>query len=149
MTYFIFLKYLNSLEDFRKNPHIKIPPKSPTTNFQSLGIFKKQIFIQKRFFLTFGPAASQPIRPFGPVARQPIQPFGPPGPTGRLLPPPAPEQSAQATAADQPRAAPMVGPDYLHRRENNCRITPPSFPQLSSALPPLQSPVTGAFNTGH
>jgi hypothetical protein len=88
MTYFIFLKYLISLEDFSKNPHIKIPPKSPTTNFQSLGIFKKQFFIRKRFFLTFGPAA---IRPFGPVAGRPIQPFGPPGPTGRLLPPPAPE----------------------------------------------------------
>jgi hypothetical protein len=44
------LKYLDSLEDFRKNPHVKIPPKSPPTNFQSLGILKNQIFIQKRKF---------------------------------------------------------------------------------------------------
>jgi hypothetical protein len=29
-----------SLEEFRKNPHVKISPKSPCANFQSLGIFK-------------------------------------------------------------------------------------------------------------
>jgi hypothetical protein len=41
MTYYIFLKSLRSLEEFRKNPHVKIPPKSPCANFQSLGKFKK------------------------------------------------------------------------------------------------------------
>jgi hypothetical protein len=45
MAYFIFPKYLRSLEEFRKNPHVKIPPKSPGANFQSLGIFKNSIFI--------------------------------------------------------------------------------------------------------
>jgi hypothetical protein len=35
MAYFIFLKYLRSLEEFRKNPHVKIPPKSPPTNCYS------------------------------------------------------------------------------------------------------------------
>jgi hypothetical protein len=35
---------LRSLEEFRKNPHVKIPPKSPYTNFQSLGKFKNPIF---------------------------------------------------------------------------------------------------------
>jgi hypothetical protein len=45
MTYYIFLKSLRSLEEFRKNPHDKIPP----TNFQSLCIFKNPIFIQKEF----------------------------------------------------------------------------------------------------
>jgi hypothetical protein len=40
MAYFIFPKYLRSLEEFRKNPHVKIPPKSPCANFQSLGKFK-------------------------------------------------------------------------------------------------------------
>jgi hypothetical protein len=29
MSCYIFLKSLRSLEEFRKNPHIKIPPKSP------------------------------------------------------------------------------------------------------------------------
>jgi hypothetical protein len=57
MAYFIFLKYLRSLEEFRKNPHIKIPPKSPCANFQSLGIFKNQIFIRQRIFsVAFGPS---------------------------------------------------------------------------------------------
>jgi hypothetical protein len=141
MPYFIFLKYLRSLEEFRKNPCVQIPPKSTCANIQSLGIFKNPIFIQKKNFpSTFGPIS--------PAARWPIQPFGPHGPTGRLLPPPAPKQSAQAATAGRPHAAPMVGPDYLHRRENNGCITP-SFPQLSGALPPLQSSVTGAFNLGH
>jgi hypothetical protein len=44
MAYFIFLKSLRSLEEFRKNPHFKIPPKSPSTYFQSLGKFKNPIF---------------------------------------------------------------------------------------------------------
>jgi hypothetical protein len=66
---------------------------------------KNSIFNQKRFFSTFSP----------------------PSQAGRLLPPPAQEQSAQVSTTDRPRTAPMVGPDYLHRRENNYRITP-SFP---------------------
>jgi hypothetical protein len=139
MAYFIFLKYLDSLEDFRKNLHVKSPPKSPPTNFQSLGIFKNPIFIWKKILSTFGPIGS--------AASRPIRPFSPHGPASRLLPPPAWEQCVQAATAGRPHAAPMVGPDYVHRRENNGRITP-SFPPLSSALPPLQSPVFGAFNPG-
>jgi hypothetical protein len=50
MTYYIFLKSLRSLEEFRKNPHVKIPPKSPFTNFQSLSKFKNPIFYSKRIF---------------------------------------------------------------------------------------------------
>jgi hypothetical protein len=65
MAYFIFLKYMRSLEEFMKNPYIKIPPKSPPTNFQSLCIFKNLIFIRKRIFLHF-----RPNRPSG----QPTQP---------------------------------------------------------------------------
>jgi hypothetical protein len=55
MAYFIFLKYLRSLEEFRKNPCVQIPPKSPCANFQSLGIFKNSIFIRKEFFFKFWP----------------------------------------------------------------------------------------------
>jgi hypothetical protein len=55
MAYYIFLKSLNSLEEFSKNPHIEIPPKSPT-NFQSLGKFKNPIFNSEILFLDFGPA---------------------------------------------------------------------------------------------
>jgi hypothetical protein len=59
MAYYIFLKSLRSLEEFKKNPHIRIPPKSPCTNFQSLGIFKNLIFIPKGFFSSFRP--SRPV----------------------------------------------------------------------------------------
>jgi hypothetical protein len=64
-----FLKSLRSLEEFRKNPHVKIPPKSPSTNFQILGKFKNLIFNSKILFLDFGLTdhaahpASQPSQP--------------------------------------------------------------------------------------
>jgi hypothetical protein len=87
MAYYIFLKSLRSLEEFRKNPHVKIPPKSPSTNFQSLGKFRNPIFNSEILFLDFGPAdlvahpASQPSQPTGraaPAGRnrpgRPIQP---------------------------------------------------------------------------
>jgi hypothetical protein len=47
MAYFIFLKSLRSLGEFRKNSHVKIPSKSPFANFQSLCIFKNPNFIRK------------------------------------------------------------------------------------------------------
>jgi hypothetical protein len=72
MAYYIFLKSLRSLEEFRKNPHVKIPPKSPSTNFQSLGNSKIQFLIQKSFFLTFG-LANFP----GPLGLWPSQPRWP------------------------------------------------------------------------
>jgi hypothetical protein len=80
MSYFIFLKYLRSLEEFRKNPHVKIPPKSHCANFQSLGIFKNSIFILKGIFLRFRPirptpARASPLRPAG--RRIPAQPIRP------------------------------------------------------------------------
>jgi hypothetical protein len=94
MALYIFLKSLRGLEEFRKNPHVKIPPKSPSTNCQSLGKFKNPILIQKfLFFLIFGPAdpaarlASGPARP--PTASSPqaeIVPVGPSSPRiGRVF----------------------------------------------------------------
>jgi hypothetical protein len=88
MAYYIFLKSWRSLEEFRKNPHLKISPKSPSTNFQSLAIIKNQIFIQKRIFLHF-----RPIRPGGQPAYSASRPTPPPGlcfphPAYRPMPPP-------------------------------------------------------------
>jgi hypothetical protein len=80
MAYFIFLKYLRSLEEFRKNLHVKIPPKSPCANFQSLGIFKNSIFIRKGIFLRFQPIRPSPARagPLRPTDRRiPAQPTRP------------------------------------------------------------------------
>jgi hypothetical protein len=88
MAYFIFLNSLRSLGEFRKNPHVKIPPKSPCTNFQSLGIFKNQILFGKDFSRHFrpsrGPFSFLFNRPFSPLPIGP-QPHGRPssphGPT--------------------------------------------------------------------
>jgi hypothetical protein len=55
MAYYIFLKSLRSLEEFTKNPHVKIPTKSPSTIFQSLGKFKNPIFNPEILFLHFRP----------------------------------------------------------------------------------------------
>jgi hypothetical protein len=63
MAYYIFLKSLRSPEEFMKNPHIKIPPKSPPTNFQSLCIFKKSKIYSEIILLKF-----RPIRPSLPRA---------------------------------------------------------------------------------
>jgi hypothetical protein len=72
MTCYIFLKSLRSLEEFRKNPHVKIPPKSPSTNFQRRGKFKNPILIRKfLFFPDFLPG-----RPRGPLGLWPSQPTG-------------------------------------------------------------------------
>jgi hypothetical protein len=73
MAYYIFLKSLRSLAEFRKNSHVKIPSKSPSTNFQSLGKFKNPIFIRKRIFLHF-----RPIRPSGQPAYSASRPTPPP-----------------------------------------------------------------------
>jgi hypothetical protein len=74
MAYYIFLKSLRSQEEFRKNPRVKIPPKSTSTNFQILAIIKNQIFIRKRIFLHF-----RPIRPSGQPAYSTSRPTPPPG----------------------------------------------------------------------
>jgi hypothetical protein len=72
MAYYIFLKSLRSLEEFRKNPHVKIPPKSPCANFQSLGKFKNPIFNLEILFLRFRPG-----RPCGPLGHWPSRPRWP------------------------------------------------------------------------
>jgi hypothetical protein len=78
MTYYIFLKFLRSLEEFRKNPHVKIPPKSPSTNFQSLGKLKKiQFLIQKFFFLISARPTLRPTRPLAQPAHWPRRPHRP------------------------------------------------------------------------
>jgi hypothetical protein len=74
MAYYIFLKSLRSPEEFTKNPHIKIPPKSPPTNFQSLCIFKKSKIYSEIILLRFWPIRpslthASPLHPAGHRAR--------------------------------------------------------------------------------
>jgi hypothetical protein len=78
MSYYIFLKSLRSLEEFRKNPHVKIPPKSPSTISQSPAIIKNQILFGKEFSFAFspiGPAASRPAQPLSPASHRPLPLF--------------------------------------------------------------------------
>jgi hypothetical protein len=77
-AYYIFLKSLRSLEEFRKNPHVKIPTKSPSTNFQSLGKFKNLIFNSEIIFPCF-----RPDQHCGPFGLWPNQPTGCTIPAGR------------------------------------------------------------------
>jgi hypothetical protein len=79
MAYYIFLKSLRSPEEFRKNPHVKISPKSPCANFQSLCIFKNLIFYSEIILLRFQPVRPSPSRA-GPLCPQAavhvLGPFG-------------------------------------------------------------------------
>jgi hypothetical protein len=67
MACYIFLKSLRRLEEFRKNPHVKVPPKSPSTNFQNLGKFKNPIFNSEIHFSLF--SAPPTLRPTRPLAQ--------------------------------------------------------------------------------
>jgi hypothetical protein len=128
MAYYIFLKSWRSLEEFRKNPDLKIPPKSPSTNFQSLAIIKNQNFIRKRIFLHFRPSgqpaysASWPTPPPGlRFPRLACRPTPPPGlrPVAR---PSWPTREVVSHLATQPPPSSALS----HRR-----IKPPWLPQPS------------------
>jgi hypothetical protein len=55
MVYFISLKSLRILEEFRENPHIKIPPKYPCGNSQSLAKFQNPLEFENQFLLESSP----------------------------------------------------------------------------------------------
>jgi hypothetical protein len=89
MAYYIFLKSLRSLEEFRKNPHVKIPPKPPSTNFPSHGKFKIQFLFERNYsseFRPLGPAglptspalACRPAQPSLAQTAQPTRPLSQP-----------------------------------------------------------------------
>jgi hypothetical protein len=147
MAYYVFLKSLRSLEEFRKNSHVKIPTKSPCTNFQSCQKFKFQIKIQKGFITRIGPSFgfrpsrgpfpfSFPNRPLSlsplglSLSADPARPLGPAG---------------HASVAPCPIAASLAGKRLTSRclHPSLCladRWAPPiiTFLRLflSSAVPP-------------
>jgi hypothetical protein len=150
MAYFIFLKSLRSLGEFRKNPHVKIPPKSPCANFQSLGVFKNQILFRKEFspslsaHPTFRPSLLFSDRfslPFPLGLGLPAGPAHPHGPAGHL-------SSSSRTEARRtrrrrrPASRRLHGhPDTSTGREKRPHLIPLHFPPLIGAIPPppLQS----------
>jgi hypothetical protein len=132
MAYFIFLKSLRSLEEFRKNPHAKIPPKSPSTNFPSLGKLKIQFLFEKNSSSEFSP-----LGPAGPRTGG--------APLNRHLPhrktPPAapPSPSLHARLTDGPHLSSLTsGPPELGRATTTSRRSPrhPALPQMPPELLP-------------
>jgi hypothetical protein len=125
MAYYIFLKSLRSLEEFRKNPHIKIPPKFPSTNFQSLAKFKNPIFNSEILFPCFRPG-----RPCGPLGLRPSRlPLAPllsrrSKPTGRPKP-------------LNPRAPLAYLQKYVFFFDSRLPSSAPSLSPLADAWTPL------------
>jgi hypothetical protein len=148
MTYFIFLKYLSSLEEFRENPHVKIPPKSPCENFRSLGIFKNLIFIRKGIFFRFRTIRPSPARagPLHPTSRRlPARPTRP-KPRWRIcrkaysLRLCALRQRRLLSLTSLPYGAHLSAPSPSPRRPTVAasprRLWPPRAAQLHPRMPP-------------
>jgi hypothetical protein len=128
MAYYIFLKSFRILEEFRKNPHIKIPPKSPT-NFQSLSTFKNQIFIRKRIFPS--PSAQLAQWPVGPSRH-----LRPPLNTSRCHP-------SGLTPPPPPPSIPPLTPHYAASPSMVLRPLPPAVSPPPPAAPLLPAPIKG------
>jgi hypothetical protein len=119
MAYYIFLKSLRSLEEFRKNPHIKIP----STNFQSLGKFKNPIFNSEILFVAFGPA--------DPAARSASGPASPPAT-------PSPQAQTVPTGPSSPRVGRVFAEITFSLSDHAFPRWPP-LPRLSiNRAPPVR-----------
>jgi hypothetical protein len=135
MTYYIFLKSLRSLEEFRKNHHVKIPPKSPCANFQNPGKFKNPIFNSKISFLHFRPG-----RPCGPLglwpSRLPLASLSPQAETS-LVGPSSPLVGGVSAGVRFPFGfAPselIASPSSLCQAGPGCQLCPP--PPAAQARP--------------
>jgi hypothetical protein len=142
MTWHIifFLKALRRLEEFRNNPHIKIPPKSPPTNFQNLGIFKNPIFIPKRIFLQL--SAHRPSSQPTCSAHTAHPAFFLPHHADRAPPPPPltlPRHGCRPLLLRR-HGAPMVAPNNsppLQSTVVTTPFTPSNGSQEGAHLPPL------------
>jgi hypothetical protein len=138
MAYYIFLKSLRSLEEFRKNLHVKIPPKSPSTIFQSLAIIKNQILFRKEFFLHFQPnwPSGQPAHPafrpsHGPFSFLSNRPFFSSSPLGLDLSAGPAHLTAQrsSSSSSSPR-----------RPSTAFSLAPPPHPRSQDPPPSVQAP---------
>jgi hypothetical protein len=152
MAYYIFLKSLRSLEEFRKNPHVKIPPKSSSTNFPSLGKFKIQFLFEKIYFLRFQPTRlSRPAHspglglPAGPTSPAQIA-----SPRGLSAGQPAhafsvfcrsrfPLQFAPSRAGRLPRISLTSGPRMSDSSPTSGRPSSPAPPPIPGHQAPLRS----------
>jgi hypothetical protein len=131
MAYYIFIKSLRSLDEFRKNPHVKIPPKSPSTNFQSLGKFKNPIFNSEIIFPCF-----RPNRPRGQPAHQASQP----GPQHR---PPPFSRRPRARTRPIPACAALA---YLPKAVSSSSLRSPATTLPPAVTAKRAPPVSSIFH---
>jgi hypothetical protein len=124
MAYYVFLKSLRSLEEFRKNPHVKIPPKSPYTNFQSLDKFKNPIFNSEILSLDFGPTNLRPTRLVSPAS-----PLAAPSPAGRKRP----------TGPSSPRVGRVITGNTFSFSDHAFPSNPPSPSVTVTRVPPVEN----------
>jgi hypothetical protein len=131
MAYYIFLKSLRSLEEFRKNPHVKIPPKSPYINFQSVDQFKNPILIQKFFFLISARPTPRPTRPLSPAS-----PLAAPPPQAESTQPACPACASVASSWE------VCFPFQImpSRAGRFLPLSPPRGPRLSVLSSPMCRP---------
>jgi hypothetical protein len=130
-----------------KNPYIKIPPKSPPTNFQSLCIFKNLIFIQKSIFLHF-----RPNRPADPAVAHLFFLTGR-SPSPHWASTPRPTQPTHASVAPYLVAAFLTGeapPATLPLLSLRARLTGgPHLSSLTSGPPELGRATTTSHRSPH
>jgi hypothetical protein len=143
MAHYIFLKSLRSLEEFRKNPHVKIP-----TNFQSLGKFKNPIFNSEILFLISARPTLRPTRPLSPaspLAVPPLQaetvPAGPSSPrVGRVFAENTSSLLVRAFRAGRlSHVSLSTGPQMLVPSPTSSRPSSPAPPPNPSHRAPLCS----------
>jgi hypothetical protein len=139
MAYYIFLKSLRSLEEFRENPHVKIPSKSPSTIFQSLAIIQKSNFIRKRFIPSLSAQSAHPgLRGLGVFAKSRLFfKFEQPGVTATRAPPIGFIVSPTPTDPGRNFSTPPLPPRRCHVPR-----MPPSFYSPPSSLSHLNPPQT-------
>jgi hypothetical protein len=167
MSYYIFLKFLRGLEEFRKNPHIKVPPKSPCTNFQSLCKFKNPIlFFERNFPWLSAQSAQQPASPFGLLAHPTSFSLLPhrsrarkPSPPTSLAQPPWPALTTSTEGKKSLRHPSLISPlnsalsplqSSGNRRLQTRSIEAPSTPAIKGTrpLPPRLRPIKGRPTLG-
>jgi hypothetical protein len=148
MACYIFLKSLRSLEEFRKNPHLKIPPKSPCRIFPSLAKFRKSLKFKNLFFLwifSWDPARLAQLPHSGPLrlagqAAQPTslahQPSDPP--LSLTTGPHSPSSSSGRAGLRHTPTVPQPHPSRPGRPSSQCQPSPSSFTPWP-LLPPFKS----------
>jgi hypothetical protein len=117
MAYYIFLKSLRSLEEFRKIPTSKFLLNLLVQIFKALVNSKIQLLLRKGFLFRFGPAA-----------RRCIWPFSPAGLTGYTRPSCSPSLPPAETSA-------ATGP-VSHRLASTAQAATATLPLSASPPPP-------------